>query len=1136
MKKTSKYLPPNGGTLNLRMKFILFFILAAYINVDASTYAQDTRLSVNLNNASVNEVLEALEQQSEFTFMYRSNLFATVDKQNVDIENVTVYQYLDDYLVPEGFEYEVEDKTVIIRNAANISLAQQENNVTVTGIVKDDTGATLPGVAIQIKGTTTGTITDIDGKYTISNLSGDEVLVISFVGMQTQEISISGKTKIDVTLSPDAVGLEEVIAVGYGVKKKSVVTGSISSVSSEDLVQSKPSNINSALNGRAAGVIVSPVSGQPGASPQVNIRGVGTNGNSNPLYIIDGLPMSDMNAVNPNDIESMEVLKDATSAAIYGARAANGVILITTKKGKAGQSTLTYDGFYGVQNAYHVPDMMNSDQYINMVKQFHDNDNPDQVGAYPDWIQSLDPSINTNWFDEVTEPAKVTEHNITATFGSDKGSTLLSIGYRDQDGIIGGDNSYFKRYSARVNTTHNVKEWLTVGANMNVQHIDKASISMGVNGYNTAGYAFMMDPTTPPHAGPGTAFPDYPNYDERGYGVTASNATRMWNPLHFMEVQDGNRENKTDRLYGNTYLQIEPIKNLIIKTDFAANISNNSNKKYTPAYNHRPSQVNNFNEISQNSSRNTFWQWENTITYSHSFGDHNLSGLLGTTASENTYAQMGGSRQKLPGFEAENNPNWWYLDAGDVATATNTGKANAMHALASIFGRVSYDYRNKYMAEVVVRRDGSTNFGPNNRYAVFPGVSAGWNISNEDFWDLANFDVLKVRASWGQNGNEAIDPFSYTSIISNDYFYMLGTNTTILPGSAPQNLINENVRWETSEQFNVGVDMVFYGGKLRGNIDYYTKNTKDLLLTPIMEDIRGNDIPYYNIGEVSNKGLEFQVTYRTKIGEVDFGVSANASYLKNEVVAVGNENGFIDGGQWRTNAEYTTRMEVGKPMGYFYGYKTLGVFQNQQEIDNYKYSDGTLIQPNAKPGDLIYKDTDGEGGITDNDRTDIGNPWPKWTYGLNLNAGWKGIDFSMFITGKADLDVMACHYRSELYGDVNLPTFYNDAWQKEGDNTNFPRLANGNFQKPSDIFMYDASYLKIGTLELGYTLPKAWTDQVKLSNVRFSVAMDNVAIFTKYPFFDPEVGAMEDDVLTTGLDRSIYPQARTTRVGLTVNF
>ncbi|WP_075590053.1 SusC/RagA family TonB-linked outer membrane protein [Labilibacter marinus] len=1009
----------------------------------------------------------------------------------------------------------------------SFTLVATAQNVTIKGTVVDNYGEPIPGANIVEKGTSNGTITQISGEYQIA-VPSDATLIFTFIGYESQEIALTGQTTLDVKLMPSTIGLDEVVAVGYGYKKRSVVTGSISSLNSKELLQSRPADINQAFQGRAAGVVVSQASGQPGSSPKVTIRGVGTNGNSNPLYVIDGLPMNDMNSVNPNDIESLEVLKDATSAAIYGARAANGVILITTKKGKKGETTLSYDGFYGVQSAFNQPDLLNTDEYLTLMKEFYANDGAEYPGSMP----TANNGIDTNWLDAITSNAPVQEHNVTATMGSEKGSVLLSLGYRDQEGIIGSEQgkSFFTRYNARMNASMDVNEFITVGANMNFTHIDKSGISTGTNGYNAVYYGLLMDPTTPVY-GDGLA-----PADEMGFGVTTVPFGRMWNPMSFMEVSS-NGFNRTERFYGNTYAKINFLKDFVFRTDFAVNFNNGRSRSFTPIYFHNASNFSDENRVNQNSDRAAMWQWENTLTYTKDFGDHHVTGLLGTSASQNTYERLGGSRVGYP-VEANGNDNFWWLNSGSVEGATNYGDANAVHTIASVFGRLSYNYQEKYMAEVVVRRDGSSNFGPSNKYGVFPGMSLGWNISNEEFWNVNNFDLLKMRFSWGQNGNEAIDPFSYTSTIANDRFYTLG-NGSVIAGSSPTNLVNPDVRWETSEQLNIGTDMSFYGGKLRVNMDYYTKTTKDLLFKRTVEAVRGNEAPFYNAGEIKNSGFEFQLGYNFNVGEVDFAVNANASYLKNEVVEVGNDNGYEEGGRWKTSTN-VTRMEEGKPIGYFYGYKIDGIFQTQTEINSYTNTAGELTYPNAKPGDFMWHDSNLDGNITPEDRTDIGNPWPKWTYGMNISANYKGVDFSMMMHGKADVDVWMAQYRDEAYGRSNLPTFWLDRWQKQGDNNGVPRLSladsNDNIRKASEFHVEDASFFKIGTIELGYTLPKKWVNAAKLSRVRIYTAADNVAVFTKYPMFDPEVGAMEGNILNTGLDYSMYPQARTIRFGVNVGF
>ena len=999
---------------------------------------------------------------------------------------------------------------------------------TVTGNITDSEGFPVIGASVVVKGTTNGVISDMDGNYSLSNISNGTVLLFSFVGLESQEVKYNGQSVINIVMKTSSVLLDEVVAIGYEVKKKSVVTGAISSLNSKEMLKARPTNVVNALNGRVSGVNVVTNSGQPGSAPKLVIRGVGTNGNSNPLYVIDGLPMDDMNSVNPNDIESIEILKDATSAAIYGARAANGVVLITTKKGEEGKTSISYDGYYGFSTVQKKPDMLNALEYTQLMKEFAANDGNEVQNG----IVTEPNGIDTDWFDELFNTAPITEHNVTATLGSKQGSSLLSVNYLNQDGIVGEDKSSFERVTARLNSSYNINKFIKVGANINYAYTEKIGVATGTNGWNPIQYAYNIEPTVPVY--------DPDSDDTFGYGTSTTGYGRTWNPLAFMD-ESAQGTNITQHLYGNIFAEITLYKDLVFKTDFGVNHKNNRSRSYSPIFYHTPDNKSDKNTISQNSHSNSSWQWENTLRYKKEFGDHNISVLLGTSATEGRYEYINASRNNLPN-EALTNEWYWYLNAGDVMTSTNSGSANARHAMFSYFSRLSYNYAEKYMAEFVIRRDGSSNFGPKNKYAVFPGFSLGWNISNEKWWNVKNFDSFKLRASWGQNGNERISAFSYTSIIGNVYNYTFGKTPTVHIGSAPNSLVNENVRWETSEQLNIGADMAFFGGMLRGSIDWFKKDTKDLLFQPTLESIRGNQSAYRNMGKISNQGVEFQLTFNKSFGDVNLTASGNVSYLHNEVVKIGNSNGYLDGGLWRETTNIT-RMQEGYTMGYFRLYKTLGIFQNWDEVNNYKYPDGTLIQPDAQPGDFIWQDTDGKNGITEADRVDCGNPWPKWTFGMNLGAEWKGWDFNIFLTGKADFNVYAAWFRNEGYGRANLPSFYLDRWQKEGDDNGVPRLSiedpNGNFQKPSDFYLYDASYLKIGSLELGYSFPQKLITKVLLTKARIYAAIDNVATFTSYPFMDPEVGDMRangNNVLENGIDYGIYPQARTFRFGVSLSF
>ncbi len=1109
------------------MKLSVFLILVSVAGVWANkSYSQNKMLNLTMRQATIKEVLNGIEKQSEFYFLYSENLINVERKVNVNIENKNIEQALDLLFEGTDIEYSVRDRIIVLKNAGGAItdlLTQQQRSI--SGKITDERGEPLPGVTIIIKGTTNGTVTGVNGSYTIAAKVGD-VLQFSFVGMKSQEIKVVGQSTINVNLEADAIGLEEVVAVGYGVQKRSVVTGAISSLNSEDLLQSRPSNAAQALQGKASGVVLSSGSAQPGSAPKITIRGVGTNGNSNPLIIVDGLPMSDLNDINPVDIESIEVLKDATSSAIYGARAANGVILVTTKRAKKGQTSIVYNGFYGVQSAFNMPELMGTDDFLMMTKEAFANAGK----TYPSGRPVENQGIDTDWLDVITNNAPVQEHNITATSGSEKSSTLLSLGYRDQDGIIGADmdKSFFRRYTARINTELDATDYLTVGANLNYVQNEKKGVGTGTGGNaNVLSFALIMPPTTPVY--------DPVNGDERGYGLSTSEQIPE-NPLSFIE-RNGNQYNSSGTFFGNSYARINFLNDFEFKTDFALQIAHDDKRSYSPIFTHSANMNSDENSVSQQMNKSTFWQWENTLNYNKEIGRHSIKGLIGVSASRNNRVDIEGSRKNLP-MEAQQNSNFWYLDSGDLLTSVNSGSASVTHSLASVFGRLSYNYAEKYMAEVVVRRDGSSNFGAKNKYAVFPGVSLGWNLTNEDFWNIPEISQLKLRASWGQNGNESIGAFNYTSIIANDQRAVWGDGGMIITGSSPKSLVNEDVKWETSEQLNIGADIGLFNSQLRVGIDYFNKTTKDLLFRRNIEAVRGNISPYYNVGSVKNTGIEFQLGYNFKVKDVHFSVDANATYFKNEVTSVGNENGYEEGGDW--NNTLITRMEVGMPIGYFYGYKIDGIFQNVEEIQQYKDEAGNLTYPNASPGDFKWADYDGNGQITIDDRQMIGNPWPEWVYGVNLAAKWRGFDFSVFMNGKANVDVFVAPYKQGVYGNGNMPTFFLDRWTKEGDVTSIPRFVvedfNQNMQKASEFWVKNASFLKIGTIELGYTIPKGLVNKAKISSLRIYGAIDNAAILTKYPYIDPDVGSMRGgDILSTGIDFGMYPQARTARLGLILN-
>ena len=1008
---------------------------------------------------------------------------------------------------------------------ATVSYAQ---NVNVSGTVSDSFGP-MVGASVAVEGTMQGAMTDLSGSFSLTDVQVGKTLIVSFVGFKTQKLLVENGKVYEIMMEEDRTLLDEVVVVGYEVKKKSVVTGAISGIDKEDLAKAKAQNAVSALAGRVSGVNVMSRSGAPGTTPTLIIRGVGTNGDSNPLYVVDGLQMGNLSSINPNDIESMEVLKDATSTAIYGARGANGVVLVTTKKGKAGKTSLTYDGYFGVQKARNLPELMNNVQYIDYVT------NAVNASYTPEDAKSvlskmaLDPQYNTNWFDLIVDNATTQEHNLSFSSGTEKSTSLVSLGIVDQYGITGGDDSHFSRYTLRANGSYKITNFLSAGANVNLAYMKSANISAAENGINPFKNAAYMEPTLPPFG---------VNADEENFSATMSGGPKAANPLAHLK-NTPKRDNNRMNMDGNVWLEVAPIEGLTLRSSLSVSMNNVYNRSYSPKYYHTTNDQRDLSMVENASNLSRGWQWENTALYRKSFGEHNFSLLLGQSALMNEYQFFNAKRTNIL-EEAVTNENYHYLNAGDVATSTNSGGANARHTMASYFGRLSYNYKERYLLEGVVRRDASSNFGPKNKWGTFPGLSAGWNISNEDFWDVEEINSLKLRASWGQNGNESITPFSYTSMMSSIYNYPFGDKNYSL-GTTTNSTTNRDVKWETSEQINIGVDMMLLNGKLNFTADWFNKKTKDLLFQPTVSTTQGtNSASFYNIGQISNRGFEFLIRYRDNIGDFNYSVSANLSTLDNKTDFINTKNGFITGGNHNNATFDLTRMSAGHAIGYLYLFKTDGIFQSQEEIDAYVNSDGVAYQPNAKPGDYKRVDVNENGVIDDEDRADCGNPWAKYTYGATINMDYKGFDFTVQMMAKTGFSVYPAHISPQTIGVNNLPlVYYENSWRPDNRDAKYAQITtsagdtNNNWTRPADVMVEDGDYFSINLIELGYSLPKNLLKKALLSNVRVYVAMDNPLTLQSYYGTIPESGR---DLMSTGLDYLNYPLSRTTRVGLNLTF
>ncbi len=988
----------------------------------------------------------------------------------------------------------------------------------------------LPGVNIIIKGTTIGTVTDKEGNYAISVTDTSTVLIYSFVGFATQEIKVGYLQAINVVLEYDFLQLSEMVVIGYGEQKKSVSTGAIASVGKEKLEGLNFRSAEQTLVGQVSGVYVAPSSGQPGSAQTIVIRGVGTNGNNNPLYVVDGMVTDDISHINPSDIESMEVLKDAASTAIYGARGANGVIILTTQKGASDKVSLEYTGFVSSAKPWRLPTMMNSDQYVKAINEKFSNTNPPSVPV-TGFPQPGDSYINTNWMEEVVSSATTINHNLSLSKLGETGHYFFSIGYWNQEGVIGEDKSNFKRYTARINSKSIINKFLLIGENLSFIHSEQKTIPENNAFGSVLVDAFNTDPLTPIHT-------DY-NDSTYGFFISPFVGKEYVNP--FARLFITNNFSRTDRVQGNVFAEISPIKDLKLRSDFGIDYQYGYNRTFTPTYYFR-SDFNNVNNMaSQGFSSEFTWRWENYVSYSKEINGHNINIVVGLSAREKNGDFAGGSRQNIPNSQ-QFNQNWWYINAGVDTTDQNYGSALVREAIQSYFGRVLYNFNEKYLVTASIRRDGSSKFGLNNRFGIFPSFSAGWVLSEENFFNFPFINFAKLRASWGINGNDRIGNLAYTSIVSNNrYTYQFGKpgNETQYFGEAPVAISNPNIKWEESVQWDIGLELDFLDGKLSTDIDFYKKRTQDLLMRGVIPGLVGNNAPILNTGEIINKGLEVSINYNDNWNGLRFSGGLNFSTNNNEVtqVAGDGENPFIEGYSWPVKNFTITRMTLGQPISHFRGYKTDGVFASQNEVFAYINNDGDPIQPGAQAGDIKFVDVNGDGEITEEDITTIGKPWADVILGVNLNLGYRGFDLRMLINANIGHEVYKVYERQDVVYN-NYQDTWLDRWSETNPTGKYPRLVlndvNKN-QRPSDFYVEDASFVRIRVLQVGYNLSSKILKKLLLQKLRVYVSFDNLLTLTKYTGFDPEIGST-GWILDTGIDKGFYPQNKSIGAGINISF
>ena len=1006
----------------------------------------------------------------------------------------------------------------------------------VNGSVKSDNGETLPGVTILVKGINVGTISDFDGNYSIEVDKG-QTLVFSYIGFKTVEKIVNVGSVLNIILESDTQMLDEVVAIGYGTMKKSDLTGSISSVSSKDLQKTPASGLDQALQGRAAGVTVNANSGQPGAAAEVRIRGIGTVNNSAPIYVVDGVIVDNINFLSPSDIASTEILKDASSTAIYGSRGANGVILVTTKKGNSeGKINVSLNAYVGFQNRWNKLDLMKSEEFAETLVNLNNVASEKkyyQEHGFNEWLKAyrlgsseyypsnLDYStIETDWQDEVfRKNAMIQNYHISVDGGNERSNFSMSGSYFTQDGTIMGSD--YNRVTLRVNSSHKVNKWLKVGENLSFMssYGRNAMNNNSSPGASVLSAAIAMSPWDPTHYPEGSV--NSVGKDLSGQISASSNFKNVVNP--YSMVYNSEPSDKTERWVGDLYLELTPIKGLVFRSDVSLDLTNVRSRQFKYAYEYSAYDNAEKNFISSNMSRASNVIVENILTYSKEIGKHSFSIMGGQTTEEYNYYSIGGSGSSILNPVESN----WYLSQATEDQVKASDSASRVRRF-SLLSRLHYVYNNKYLATVNFRADASSKF-KENIWGYFPSTALAWRISEEDWMkDISFISDLKFRAGWGQIGNDQINNDSFVLNMFNTgptfVDYVLGQSPSLATGATILTYVNNGGKWETTEQLNFGLDFGLLNNKLIGTIDVFRRDTKDMLLSVTAPAHVGNRYAAVaNVGTVRNQGLELTLNYRNKISEVDFSIGGNVSFIKNELTAL-NGGSRIYGDR--------TICDEGLALYTFWGYNYEGIYKTDEEALEHLYS--YKDNPGAIPfhaGDAKYTDINGDGKIDDNDKTDLGNPFPWLTYGINLGAEWKGFDCQLFFQGVYGNEIFnAVRIRTEGTGnEATLSTTMRDVWTESNPNGSIPNPYGSTYNKEDNSrYIENGTYLRLKNLQIGYTLPGKVVKKVNIANCRLYLSVNNLLTFTHYTGYDPEISG--------GVDYGNYPQSRTFTIGANINF
>lgn len=1094
------------------MRISTFLLMVCvFCSYAGNAHSQNAKVSIRMNNVKLDKILNEIENQTDYLFIYNNQV--DINKiTSVKVKNEAVAQVLDRILSGTGINYELEGTHIILTTEAIKDLHAQQQAKTVTGTVTDVSGEPIIGANIRIKGTTTGTITDIDGNFSIK-AEPQSVIEVSYIGYLTQETVINNQKSIRFLLKEDTKTLDEVVVIGYGVQKKADLTGSVANINTEKLNTQSNANIGQALQGKIAGVDIVSQGGAPGSGTRIMVRGIGTLNNASPLYIVDGMYMNSIDHINPNDIASIDVLKDASSAAIYGSRAANGVIIVTTKEGSntEGKPIIDLSVNLGISTASKFLDMLDAKGWAEVTTIAR------QAIGKPalDMATDLANKPDNDWQDIMFRPALMQNYNLSVKGGGKYSTYYTGLGYFNQDGIVKGTN--YQRYN--IQSKNDYKRGIfSAGTNLIISFSHDKPLHQELRG-GMIGTILQSVPT----------LEKYDDTREGGYGGTYGDVVNIPHPLAIIDDNIMDRYNENVKIFANLYAQIELFKGLKYKLNLTPDFSFERYKNYLNKYDFGLA-TNSITQLTERQRRRRNILVENLLTFDRTFGEHKISALAGYTYQDSRFRHIQAYGEGLPQG----------LEEIDAATTNRSNEGNSWRSvLTSILGRVFYSYQNKYLFTATIRRDGSSKFGKNNRYGYFPSFSLGWNVAEEKFMENVHWlDQLKLRGGYGVLGNQEIDNYQYSSTITTGINYPDG-NGGLLQGAFPKNFANPDIKWEETAMTNVGIDFMAFNNRLSLTADYYVKNTKDILLTvPIPISSGGANDPIRNAGKIRNNGFEFNLGWMDQPNpDISYGINLIGSFNKNKVIAMGSESGSIKGGSTNQNIT-TSETKAGYPIGGYWLISTAGYFNSQEEVDAYA-KDGKKIQPAAEPGDIKFVDANNDGVINDDDRVFQGSPFPDFTFALNGNMRYKNFDLSIGLQGVLGNKIYNATRQTleDVTKGSNFLASCLDYWTPENKNASHPRLTwddpNRNTRAESDRYLENGSYLRLRSVQLGYTFPQTWFKGA-IQHARVYINAENLFTITSYSGYSPDVNA--DNANYRGFNNFIYPTNRTFMLGLNVTF